>query len=181
MEAKVILLGDANVGKTSVLLRFVRDKFDAKSTPTIAPEYDSRQQRSLQLKIWDITGQDRFRTVVKSYYRGAHGCMLICDQTNEESLRSLHLWYQELVNVVGPIPTLVLCNKSDEQLRIADGDLQSFNDKYQLLGWRRVSAKTGENVRAAFERLAEVMESSRIEEQIETQLSLTEAPRKTWC
>lgn len=180
MESKVILLGDASVGKSSLLMRFLRDQFNASAAvPTLSAECGTRTlgDRPVRLQLWDITGQDRFRAVAKSYYRGAKGCVLVCDQTDPVSLRGLVYWLREVASVQDPVPTLLFCNKSDQPTRISDADLDSFCQAERLQGWHRVSAKTGANVHEAFQQLAELL----VEQPKEETLVLGEAPRRRWC
>ena len=75
--AQILLVGDSGVGKSSLLLRFTADKFDADTNPTIGVDfrvkYLTLHGKRVKLTIWDTAGQERFRTLTSSYYRGAHG------------------------------------------------------------------------------------------------------------
>lgn len=163
-EAKVILLGEANTGKSSLLMRFLRDRFVI-SKPTVAPEFAVKTveagRRKVKIKLWDIAGQERFRSVARSYYRNASGCLLVCDQSQRESFEKLRYWLSELGD---PIPTLLICNKSDQDSVLSDQELDQFCSQHQLIGWVRVSARTGENVQRAFQMISAQLESKPIQE-----------------
>ena len=96
---KVLLIGDSSVGKTSVLLRYVEDKFNAEFQTTIGVDFKvstfNMNGKSIKLQLWDTAGQDRFKNIVASYYRGAHGILLMYDITNQTSYQNVQRWYDE--------------------------------------------------------------------------------------
>ena len=86
---KVILIGDASVGKTALLLKYVDGKFLENHIATIGVEYKEKiikhNNIDIKLQIWDTAGQERFRTITNSYYRGAHAIVIVFDLTKRES------------------------------------------------------------------------------------------------
>ena len=96
LHAKVVLLGDSGVGKSSIVLRFVADNFKADADATIGASFMGKMMQfndqSIKFNIWDTAGQERFRTVTTSYYRGAHCCILMFDITNKDSFFHLFQW-----------------------------------------------------------------------------------------
>lgn len=179
MEAKIILLGQANTGKSSLLMRFTKDQFKHNTVPTIGVECGSRSYRSVKLNLWDVTGHDRFRSVVRSYYRGAHGCLLVCDQSDRTSFKELTYWLKQVRDVEPNVVAVLACNKSDRPSEVSDEELEAFCDEQKVIGWYRVSAKTGSNVQIPFQRLAEVVEIEEIEKELEEKLP--PLPRRSWC
>ena len=99
---KVVLLGDSTVGKSSLAFRIKHKKFDHVSQPTIGCEFfayiHSKNGERIKLMIWDTAGQERFRTITSSYYKGAHGIMIVYDVTNRESFRNIRSWMSEVDN-----------------------------------------------------------------------------------
>ena len=118
---KVLLIGDAGVGKSSIMMRFTDDTFDDQLQSTIGVDFKvktlQRRSRNIKVTIWDTAGQERFRTLTSSYYRGAHGIILCYDVTREETFENLDQWLKE-VQVYCPqegkkIVKLLVGNKVD--------------------------------------------------------------------
>ena len=89
MKFKVVLLGEGRVGKTSILIRFCKNTFNDRQQPTLQASYLDRkvtiEGQSVSLSVWDTAGQERFRTLTASYYRGAHGIIIVYDVTERET------------------------------------------------------------------------------------------------
>eukprot|EP00967_Tisochrysis_lutea_P135702 scaffold241203_cov29-Tisochrysis_lutea.AAC.3 len=86
---KLIIIGDTGSGKSCLMHHFIEHRYDPKLTNTVGVEFGSRSLdidgRRLKLQIWDTAGQERFRSVTRSYYRGAVGCIIVFDPTSRES------------------------------------------------------------------------------------------------
>ena len=97
---KVLLIGDAGVGKSSILLRFTDDSFEEQMASTIGVDFRVKTVtlggKTVKLTIWDTAGQERFRTLTSSYYRGCHGVILVYDVNERESFTHLQQWLEEL-------------------------------------------------------------------------------------
>eukprot|EP00920_Eleutheroschizon_duboscqi_P020621 GHVT01048765.1.p1 GENE.GHVT01048765.1~~GHVT01048765.1.p1 ORF type:complete len:129 (-),score=30.53 GHVT01048765.1:603-989(-) len=97
---KILLIGDSNVGKSSLLLRFTDDQFNPQQLATIGVDfkikYVSVGSKCVKLAVWDTAGQERFRTLTSSYYRGAHAVIVVYDSTSRPSFESLPRWLGEL-------------------------------------------------------------------------------------
>lgn len=126
---KLLLVGDAGVGKSSILLRFTDDTFDDHLQSTIGVDFKVKMMRKsskdVKITIWDTAGQERFRTLTSSYYRGAHGIMLVYDVTRRDTFKNLKVWLNEIDQYCGAsgggggkeIVKLLVANKIDK-----DGD-----------------------------------------------------------
>lgn len=91
---KIISSGEASTGKSSLLLRFCNNTFSELYDPTIGIEFGSKtveleNKKRIKLQIWDSSGQERFRAIISSYYRGAHAVILMYDTTNRESFEKI--------------------------------------------------------------------------------------------
>jgi len=86
---KIIIIGDAGVGKSNILTRYTKDEFDPGNNPTIGIEFSSKvveiAGKAVKLQIWDTAGQERYRAVAKSYYSGTHGVMIVYDISKRDT------------------------------------------------------------------------------------------------
>ena len=99
---KLLLVGDSGVGKTSILLSFTQDAFQEDVKNTVGVDLKVKlhrfREKMLKLTIWDTAGQERFRTLTSSYYRGAHGIILVYDITSRGSYTNVTEWLKEIGN-----------------------------------------------------------------------------------
>ncbi|CAG5122146.1 unnamed protein product, partial [Candidula unifasciata] len=164
---KVLVLGDQGVGKTSLLHSLTGKPFQDDMLPTVGMDFTKKtfnvDGAAIQLIIWDSSGQGQFRSINKQQYKDVKGLILVYDATDEASLDTLRYWTcslpQELSKSSGnyePIPTIVCGNKCDlsTSKKVSSIKGQKFSDEEMAFGFYEVSAKTGENVQAAFQRLA---------------------------
>jgi Ras-related protein Rab-18 len=97
---KLLLIGDAGVGKSSLLLRFCDDTFDDHIQSTIGVDFKVKHatidDKKVKLTVWDTAGQERFRTLTSSYYRGAHAVLLVYDVTRRDTFDNLTEWLSEV-------------------------------------------------------------------------------------
>lgn len=159
---KICLLGDLGVGKTSLIRRFVEQRFDERYLSTIGVVVNRKVivlahpvQATLTMLIWDTAGSEPFSRVVRTYYRGAAGAMLICDLTRPDTLASLAQYAHEMRAINPNTPFVLVGNKLDlsGQREILDEQLQAAAGQYQA-PWHLSSARTGAGVEPAFEALA---------------------------
>ncbi|MDJ0634600.1 MAG: Rab family GTPase [Xenococcaceae cyanobacterium MO_188.B29] len=168
ISKKICLVGDFSVGKTSLIRRFVEDKFSDRYLSTVGVkisrkvvEFATNQiNQSVNLLIWDIEGQTKFQSIAPSYLKGASGSIIVADITRPETLESLqrHLDLFFSVNPQGLV--MVALNKSDlavEEKLARIIQLYNFDLHPQVLATYVTSAKTGEYVELMFRQLAENM------------------------
>ena len=156
---KVLLLGNSNVGKSSLFLRFVDDIWNDTFVPTIGVDFKIKtleiDQKKIKMQIWDTAGQERFKNIIASYYRGAHGILLIYDVTEKDSFKNLSNWLIEIEkNANKNVLKVLIGNKTDleEKRVISYNQGKEFADMYGLK-YIETSAKKNMNVREAFETL----------------------------
>ncbi|XP_040301735.1 ras-related protein Rab-4B isoform X3 [Vulpes vulpes] len=115
---KFLVIGSAGTGKSCLLHQFIENKFKQDSNHTIGVEFGSRVVnvggKTVKLQIWDTAGQERFRSVTRSYYRGAAGALLVYDITSRETYNSLAAWLTDARTLASPNIVVILCgNKKD--------------------------------------------------------------------
>ena len=146
---KLLIIGDSSCGKSSILLKYLENKFSETSGPTIGIEYGTQiidcLDKKIKLQIWDVAGQERYRTVVQSYYRNTAGIMLIYDITNKNSFDHLDYWLNEMMNA----------NNLDKNRQNSEEEAQLFAKNHNINLIYETSAKTGENINIIFKTLAE--------------------------
>ena len=106
---KVIILGDSGVGKTSLLNRYVNNKFDNRYQATIGADFRTKETEVegtlVTLQIWDTAGQERYQSLGSAFYRGADACLLVFDLSSQESFRNLTAWHHEFMVQAGEVPS----------------------------------------------------------------------------
>jgi len=150
---KICLLGDGEVGKTSLIRRYVLDQFDDQYIQTFGAKMTKKvldlEDVDLKLMIWDVLGQKTHKALHSSYYAGTNGALLVCDMTRPETFEHLRQWSADLFEVSGPIPIIVLGNKCDLEMKVDPRELEEFAATLNCSAML-TSAKTGQNVPEAF-------------------------------
>ena len=97
---KIVLVGDSGVGKSNILLRYVKNEFNHDTKATVGVEFGSKNfvidNIKIRLQIWDTAGQERFRSLTSAYYKGSKGAIITYDITNESTFASIDKWITEL-------------------------------------------------------------------------------------
>jgi small GTP-binding protein len=152
---KVVVIGESGVGKTCLLIRFVRDTFDEDTQSTLGIEFLSKiiqtETRRIQLQLWDTAGQELFRTVTRGYYRGSAGALVLFDLSNRDSFDNVERWLQDVKSVAKDDVVLILIgNKSDleEKRQVSKEEATDFAQQHGM-HYFEASAKTGANVSEA--------------------------------
>ncbi|KAI9757859.1 MAG: hypothetical protein M4579_003295 [Chaenotheca gracillima] len=166
---KILLIGPSGAGKSAfpslitgisaVLIRYCDDQFDSESsTATIGVDFKlkklSVRGTPYRLNLLDTAGQERFRTLSNSYYRGAHGILLLYDITNRDSFLSMERWFEEAEsNGMPGVVTYLVGSKLDRAATsraVQSAEGQALADAHGAAGFCEVSAKTRDNVRTPF-------------------------------
>ena len=177
IDLKIILLGDAGVGKTSISGRYIDSTFKDNYQATIQVEkrmkiINEDDKTSVRLNIWDTAGQEKFRSITRQFYRDCHGAFIVFDLTKKSSFNELKNWMDEL-KTHGSDDTIIiiLANKSDltTEREISEEEIKNkINNKYKYF---EVSAKTGNNISLAFDEMKKlIMQKIKKNEEIENNL-----------
>jgi len=161
VQKKVCLLGDFGVGKTSLVRRFVEDRFDDKYLTTIGVKISrktiTRSYGSMSMLIWDLAGSTGFDSFTNpSYMQGTAGAIIVCDITRRETL-TIMAEYARQARIINPrIHLVFVCNKMDliDGRLISDEDLREVSSTFGDGTYFLSSAKTGGNVEDVFFTLA---------------------------
>lgn len=116
-QFKVVLLGEGCVGKTSIILRYLEDKFNDKHYQTLQASFVTKKLnisgRPVNMAIWDTAGQERYHALGPIYYRDSNGAIVVYDITDEDSFTKARNWVKELRKIVGDITVCIVGNKTD--------------------------------------------------------------------
>ncbi|KAL7269899.1 Vacuolar protein sorting-associated protein 21 [Rhizina undulata] len=181
-SVKLVLLGEAAVGKSSLVLRFVNDDFQENKEPTIGAAFLTQKcnlpTRTIKFEIWDTAGQERFASLAPMYYRNAQSALVVYDITKSTSLTKAKHWVAELQRQASPNIVIALVgNKLDlaspspseseepeeegeeDRRAITTAEAKAYADDEGLLFYE-TSAKSGDNVQAVFEAIANAIPES---------------------
>ncbi|CAO3568389.1 unnamed protein product [Mortierella alpina] len=153
---KYIIIGDTGVGKSCLLLQFTDKRFQPAHDLTIGVEFGARfvsvAGKQIKLQIWDTAGQESFRSITRSYYRGAAGALLVYDITRRDTFKHLTTWLEDARQHANANTTIMLIgNKSDlEAKRAVTYEEGEAFAKANGLFFMETSAKTSANVEEAF-------------------------------
>ena len=160
MRYKMILFGNEGVGKTSLVERFVNDKFSQNYIATIGYNvYEKRifhNDAIISLMVYDIGGQERFDDLRKLYAKGANTAFIVFDVTNPHSFTSVIKWKTDLNKCAGTIPFIIIGNKTDleTERQVSKAEALKLCNLLGALAYYETSAKNGKGVEDAFNQLA---------------------------
>lgn len=157
---KLVLIGDSGVGKSCLLLRFADDTYTESHISTIGVDFKIRtiqlDGKTIKLQIWDTAGQERFRTITSSYYRGAHGIIVVYDTTDSETFEHVKTWLHEIDRYASEnVNKLLVGNKSDltSKRQVEVEAAKEFASSVSI-PFLETSAKNATNVEDAFMTMA---------------------------
>lgn len=159
---KLTVLGDAEVGKTSIIYRYSENRFIGRYIPTIGIDFSAKLmslgEYNVNLVIWDLGGQHKYRVLRKHYLEGSRGSILVYDITNRDSFDHINRWFDDVSRHCGRVPCILVGNKADMENErvIASRDGEKLADKLGIK-FIEASAKSGLNVNKAFDSIAKMM------------------------
>ena len=170
-SAKVVLVGDAGVGKTCICERLTKDSFLDSTAPTIgAANFTVKiptEKGNIEFNIWDTAGQEKYRSLAPMYFAGSQAAILVFDLTSEQSLSALDSFYDILLQRAPADCVYVLvgnkCDKTTERV-VTRERAESYQSKFGAVFYIETSALTGEGVSDLFAQLATTSQLSLIED-----------------
>ena len=156
MIFKILLIGDSGVGKTNILLRYVKNEFKEDLKSTVGAEFSTKlitlPSNTVKIQIWDTAGQERFRSITSTYYKGAKGALVVFDLTKESSLNNTVKWLTDFKAKSDENSMCILVgNKSDlTEERVVTKETAQKKAEELGLPYFETSAKNGEFVEDAF-------------------------------
>ena len=166
---KILLVGDSGVGKSSILLRYTDDEYKPEYISTIGVDFKIRSlsygDKTIKLQLWDTAGQERFQMITSSYYRGAHGIIIVYDITCKESFKNIKNWLHQINQYANEkVLKIIVGNKSDLQDKrvVEKKEVEEFckeNNIYHI----ETSAKNSNNIKDIFLYLCEKLKKKTIE------------------
>jgi len=163
---KIIILGDSNVGKTSLMNQYVHKRYSNQYKATIGADFLTKEvmidDKLVTLQIWDTAGQERFQSLGVAFYRGADACVLVHDITDAKSFDNLESWMDEFIGHAAPrnaetFPFMVLGNKADlapTRRQVSAQTAKNWCAKKGDVPCFETSAKDASNVETAFHTIA---------------------------
>ena len=158
---KLILIGDSYVGKSNILLKYLKNQFNENSKTTIGVEFGTKNiiinNKRIKIQIWDTAGQERYRSITSAYYKGAKGALIVYDITRKNTFDNIDKWITDLkLNGDKNICIIILGNKSDliDKREINKNDGIKKAEMYKT-AFLETSALNGDNISKAFDELIE--------------------------
>ena len=158
---KIILIGNSGVGKSSILQRYMKRTFDSNYKVTIGVDFLMKSliinEQIVKLQVWDTAGQEKYKSMVSSYYRGAHVALIVFDLTSHASFEALPTWVENFYKN-GPEQknTILIGNKKDlvEERQVSQEEVELFSQTNNMI-YFETSAKDGDNIDYVFSYTAE--------------------------
>ena len=161
---KMIVIGDAGVGKSCLTGRAIKDKFDFEYSPTVGFEFltfsTKIDNKIIKLQIWDTCGQEVYRSLITNFYRNASLAMMVYSINSRESFLHINQWLKEVKLQSHPdVKIILIGNKSDlkEERTVSFEEAKRFKEENQLLYFEETSAKTVINAKEVFTEAARIL------------------------
>lgn len=178
---KVILLGEAGVGKTAIFHRSKDNIFDERRKTTVGIDsfslYVKVGDQQVTLGIWDTAGVERFRTITNNYYRGSHAAIFVYSVDEPSSLHYLGHWIRDLEEYSPNAIKILVGNKKDLNSQISNETIEMFNNANDCKLNMLMSAKTGEGIQDSFNAIAKLLVQKGIDKDSSNKGLELEAPQ----
>ena len=159
MMFKIVLVGDASVGKTNIMSKYLKNEFHEDSKATVGVEFGAKQftveGHKIKAQIWDTAGQERYKAMTSAYFKGAKGAFIVYDITSKSSFESVDRWLNDLrVSADKNLTVIIIGNKCDlEQQRDVKKEQGEEKSKSNGVAFMETSALSGENIDKAFDKM----------------------------
>ena len=164
---KVIILGNASVGKTSLLYQYVKNQYSQQYKATIGADFLTKNiqkgEDTLQLQIWDTAGTERYNSMGQNFYKHSEACVLVFDLTVKDSFTSIDNWRKEFLAALGPkdpdnFPFVLVGNKSDmkDDIKVTNEEIQAYCKEHNNMPYFATSAKEDIGLEETFNKVADL-------------------------
>ena len=158
---KIIVIGNGQVGKSTLTIKFVKNIFTTEYKQTLGVDflnikkYIKRIDQEIDFYIWDTAGQDHFNAITRRYYRGADACLIVFSINDRESFNQVKSWHQKMTQECGKIPTALVMSKIDlkNDIKVTYEEAENLSKELKLKLFK-ISSKEGIQVEECFEYLA---------------------------
>lgn len=186
---KIVIIGDAGVGKTSLLKRYVTGKFSTQYRVTLGADFLNKKKeikgKEYSLNLWDTAGQEKHSSLGNAFYRGADLCVMVFDITSKTSLDSLESWREVFLDAgmirnADEFPFVILGNKCDKESerQVTKEQAENWCGEHGY-DYFEVSAKDGDGVETAFDKVTELAADQQTEDvYVPPKVDLNEAKKK---
>ena len=172
LNVKILIVGDSNVGKTSLLLQYTDNFYPLQHSATVGIEFKVKnityKNYNVKLQIWDTAGQERFHSITNNFFHNADGILFVYDITNQKSFEGIKNWIQEAEEEVGDdFQKILIGNKSDleEERTVPLKKLEEFCLEKKI-NFLETSAKNNVNLKEAFNKIVELIFEDKSDEDI---------------
>ena len=157
---KLLIIGDSNVGKSSLLMRFAEGTFSpylmGNAGIDVKTKYLDILNKKIKLEIWDTAGSERFRAITSKYYKGAMGIILVYDVSERKSFENVGEWMNQIDKETTDVTKLLVGNKIDLDRNVMKKEGEALSEKYKI-PFIETSAKEADNVEESFIQIASLV------------------------
>ena len=161
-EYKILLLGESNVGKTTIFNRYIFDRLDKNQGSTIGVDFEAKnfkyKNQAYSIKLFDTAGQERFQSITKAYYHMGDGFLIVFDLTNENSLKAIGDWISSLKEDKKEFKFLIIGNKNDLKNQIPENVINEYLKDYKDI-YIKTSAIKNENIKESIKKLIDLLDN----------------------
>ena len=174
-QINILLVGDTNTGKTSFVKRFIFNKYDLTFVASIGVDFELKKikykNKIYTIRLFDTAGQERFKSITKSYFRLANAYFIFFDLSNKDSLNHIHNWIDLIKEYSEKSIFIILGNKDDLKKKISDEIINENLERYKDIIFIKISVSKNYNIKEAIERMIDLIEK-REEEEEKTNITL---------
>ena len=170
-QINILLVGDTNTGKTSFVKRLIFNKYDLTFVASIGVDFELKKikykNKIYSIRLFDTAGQERFKSITKSYFRLANAYFIFFDLSNKDSLNHIHNWIDLIKEYSEKSIFIILGNKDDLKKKISDEIINENLERYKDIIFIKISVSKNYNIKEAIERMIDLIEKREEEEEEE--------------
>lgn len=158
IKLKLIIIGPPGCGKTSIIRKYIHNTYSEFYRSTIGVDFALKKliynNNIIHIQLWDLAGQERFGLYTKIYYKNSNGAIIVYDLADKSSFDKVPLWLEDIQSKIYPgdnIPILLMGNKLDQLNPDPNNNKLEYSKLNKFIGFKMVSAKTGENLDGAMD------------------------------